>query len=903
MKEETPSEHSGQRQWQPAASPFESVYDKLNTSPQGLSEDQARQRKRQYGPNQLRQAKERASWAILVDQFKSLIILLLSLAAALSFVLGEWIEAAAIASVILINGAIGFFTELQAIRSVEALRRLSQVKTKVRRGGEVFEIPAQDLVPGDIVLLDAGDVVTADLRLTETSKLQADESTLTGESFPVGKSTEPVDGNALIAERFSMLFKGTAVTRGSGEGIAVATGMDTELGHIASLVEQAKEEVTPLEKRLNRLGHRLIWVTLTIAAGVAVSGVLAGREALLMIETSIALAVAAIPEGLPIVATLALARGMWRMAKRNALINRLSAVETLGATSIICTDKTGTLTENQMTVVRYVISSGAVELTPEGFTRGSEPASFSDEPELKAAVEVGVLCNNAVLNDNGDNESTGVGDPMEVALLAAGSPVGLHRQGLLAAAPELREEAFDPEVKMMATYHQSEQHVRVAVKGAPEPVFLSCTSVLSHEGPTPLTEEQRDAWRVANQQLAQQGLRTLALAEKHVPNADRPPYQELTLLGLVALHDPPRHDVAEAIGQCKAAGIRVIMVTGDQAATARSIARAVGLIEEDESLVLSGDEVKSPADLSPEERAQLLKVPIFARVSPRQKLDLVSLYQESGAVCAMTGDGVNDAPALKKADIGVAMGRRGTEVARQAADMVLKDDAFPSIVAAVAQGRVIFDNIRKFVLYLLSCNVSEVLAVALASIAGMPLPILPMQILFLNLVTDVFPALALAGGEGDPGVMKRQPRDPSEPILTRGHWLAVGGYGMVITAAVLGALAVAQYVLDLPIEESVTMSFVTLAFAQLWHVFNMRDLGSGPLANDIVKNPFIWGALALCTGLLVAAVYLPGLSTVLKTEPLTLREWSWALAMSTLPWLLGHGIHAGYRLRHRTRPQ
>ncbi len=903
MEAEAPSEPSGQREWQPAASPFESVYDRLGTSPQGLSEEQARRRKRQYGPNQLRQAKERSTWAILVDQFKSLIILLLSLAAALSFVLGEWIEGAAIASVILINGAIGFFTELQAIRSMEALRRLSQVKTKVRRGGEVFEISAQDLVPGDIVLLDAGDIVTADLRLTAASKLQADESTLTGESVPVGKSTESVDRNAPIAERFSMLFKGTAVTRGSGEGIAVATGMDTELGHIASLVEEAKEEVTPLEKRLNRLGHRLIWVTLTIAAVVAVSSVLAGREALLMMETSIALAVAAIPEGLPIVATLALARGMWRMAKRNALINRLSAVETLGATNIICTDKTGTLTENQMTVVRYVLSSGSVELTPEGFTRDSKPAFFSDEPVLRAAVEVGVLCNNAVLNNNGDNESTGVGDPMEVALLAAGSPVDLHRQELLATAPELREEAFDPEVKMMATYHQSEQQVRVAVKGAPEPVLSSCTSVLSNDGPTPLTEEQRDAWRAANQQLAQQGLRTLVLAEKHVPDADQAPYQDLTLLALVALHDPPRHDVAEAIGLCKEAGIRVIMVTGDQAATARSIALAVGLTEEHDPLVLSGTAVKSPAELSPDERAQLLKVPIFARVSPRQKLDLVTLYQESGAVCAMTGDGVNDAPALKKADIGVAMGRRGTEVARQAADMVLKDDAFPSIVAAVAQGRVIFDNIRKFVLYLLSCNVSEILAVALASMAGMPLPILPMQILFLNLVTDVFPALALAGGEGDPGVMKRRPRDPSEPILTRGHWLAVGGYGMVITAAVLGALAVARYALGLPTEESVTMSFVTLAFAQLWHVFNMRDLGTGPLANDIVKNPFVWGALALCTGLLVAAVYLPGLSTVLKTEPLTLREWSWALAMSTLPWLLGHGVHGWYRLRHRTRPQ
>ncbi|MFO8034545.1 MAG: cation-transporting P-type ATPase [Candidatus Bipolaricaulota bacterium] len=877
---------------------MESVLNRLEATSKGLSQSEAKRRKREYGPNQLRQAKERPSWAILVDQFKSLIILLLSLAAALSFVLGEWIEGAAIAAVILINGAIGFFTELQAIRSMEALRRLSQVNAKVRRDDQILEIPAQDLVPGDIVLLNAGDIVTADLRLTESSKLQADESTLTGESVPVAKSVEPVDEDAPIAERTSMLFKGTAVTRGSGEGVVVAIGMDTELGHISSLVEEAKEEVTPLEKRLNRLGHRLIWVTLGIAAVVAMSGVLAGRDLLLMIETSIALAVAAIPEGLPIVATLALARGMWRMARRNALINRLSAVETLGATTVICTDKTGTLTENRMTVTQYVLSSGAVRLTSEALHKHGETGPI-DDVALKAALEVGVLCNNASLNSEDRNGDKGLGDPMEVALLVAGSEAGFDREELLSASPEMREEAFDPELKMMATYHQSQSSVRVAVKGAPEPVLSSCTSVLTSNGPASLTEEERHEWLATNQQLAEPGLRTLALAEKHISDPNEAPYQELTLLGLVALQDPPRQDVAEAIGVCKEAGIQVIMVTGDQAATASNIALAVGLTDKQDTRVLSGAEVKSLDELNPEERRRLLKIPVFARVSPRQKLDLVTLYQESGAVCAMTGDGVNDAPALKKADIGVAMGRRGTEVARQAADMVLKDDAFPSIVAAVAQGRVIFNNIRKFVLYLLSCNVSEILAVAFASLAGIPLPILPLQILFLNLVTDVFPALALAGGEGDPRVMKRPPRDPSEPILTRGHWLAVGGYGMVITTAVLGALSVARYGLNLPTEEAVTMSFLTLAFAQLWHVFNMRDVGTGPLANDIVRNPFVWAALALCSGLLVASVHMPGLSAVLKTEPLTLREWLWALAISLLPWLVGQGIHGWFWTRRR----
>ncbi|MFO8033604.1 MAG: cation-transporting P-type ATPase [Candidatus Bipolaricaulota bacterium] len=899
METEVPLASSSKREWQPSAREAEDAVQRLQSSADGLSEDEAKRRTRTYGPNQLRETKHRSNWTLLAEQFRSLIILLLAVAAALSFVLGEWIEGIAIAAVIAINGGIGFFTELQAVRSMEALRRLSQVTTKVRRDNEVRVVPAQDLVPGDIVLLEAGEIVTADLRLLQASKVQADESTLTGESMPIGKRVDPVEPDAPIAEQSSMLFKGTAVTRGSGEALVVETGMNTELGRISSLVEEAQEEVTPLEKRLNRLGHKLIWVTLGIAGVVAVSGVLAGRNAFLMIETSIALAVAAFPDGLPIVATLTLARGMWRMAKRNALINRLSAVETLGATNVICTDKTGTLTENQMTVVRYVLPSGSVKLKPEGFSRDGRPESPSEEGALKAALEVGVLCNNAVLNHSENDESRGVGDPMEGALLAAGSLAGMHREELLTSSPEVREEAFDPEVKMMATYHQREKEIRVAVKGAPEPVLQSCTSVLTAEGTTPLDEDRRARWSATNRELAEQGLRTLALAEKTVLDAQETPYQALTLLGLVALEDPPRRDVKEAIALCKQSGIRVVMVTGDQAATSRNIALAVGLSDEQNARVLSGADLKEVTQVSPTERQRLLDAPVFARVSPKQKLDLVTLYQDSGVVCAMTGDGVNDAPALKKADIGVAMGQRGTEVARQAADMVLKDDAFPSIVAAVGQGRVIFDNMRKFVLYLLSCNVSEILAVAFASIAGIPLPILPLQILFLNLVTDVFPALALAGGEGDPGVMKRPPRDPSEPILTRGHWLAVGGYGMLITAAVLGALVVAKYGLGLPTGEAVTMSFLTLAFAQLWHVFNIRDLGTGPLANDIARNPFVWGALVLCSGLLVAAVYLPGLSAVLKTEPLTLRQWLWALAMSTFPWLVGLGVHGGYLLRHR----
>jgi Ca2+-transporting ATPase len=829
----------------------------------------------------------------LANQFKSLIILLLAIAAALSFAFGEWIEGIAIAVVIFINGAIGFLTELRAIRSMEALRRLGSVSARVLREEQPQEIPAQQLVPGDIVLLEGGDIVTADLRLIEASKMQADESTLTGESLPVGKKVDPLEDDVSLAERANMLFKGTAVTRGSGKGIVVATGMNTELGEISSLAEEAEEEVTPLEKRLNQLGHRLIWATLIIAGAIAITGTLAGKGLFLMIETSIALAVAAIPEGLPIVATIALARGMWRMARRNALINRLSAVETLGATSIICTDKTGTLTENRMSVTRLALASGDIEINGTGgFTEDGEAIDPAEHHLLRQALEVGILCNNASL-DQGDSNGTrnGVGDPLEVALLVAGAKAGLNRDPLLESMPEAREEAFDPEVKMMATFHEDSNRYRVAAKGAPEAIIKCCSHILTEEGEKELGVEVRRGWLGRGDQMAEDGLRVLAIARKAVDSLDAAPYEGLVFIGLIGMLDPPRGEVRQAIDLCQQAGIRVIMVTGDQPITARNVGLATGLIDEDGAEAVHGKDLRKPEDMSEQERQHLLSVPIFARVSPRQKLDLISLYQQGGSIVAMTGDGVNDAPALKKADIGVAMGRRGTQVAREAADMVLKDDAFSTIVAAISQGRVIFNNIRKFALYLISCNVSEIMAVSLASLANAPLPILPLHILFLNLVTDVFPALALGGGEGDSSVMDRPPRDPQESILTSGNWLAITGYGLAITLAVLGALALSLTWLGMEKDQAVTVSFLTLAFAQLWHVFNMRDWDSGFLNNDITRNRYIWGALALCVGLLLAAVYLPGLASVLKVVAPGLRGWGLVIVMSLIPWGIGQGLH------------
>jgi Ca2+-transporting ATPase len=860
----------------------------------GLSRLEARRRERRYGANCLPQAARRSEWAILLDQFKTLVVLLLVAAATASFAFGQWVEGVAVAMVVVINAAIGFATELRAARSMEALQRMGQQSAIVRREGVVQTVPARALLPGDIVLLEAGDLVGADLRLMAASDLQADQSALTGESVPVDKRVEAISDDGPLAERASMAYQGTAVTRGAGEGVVVATGMHTELGQVATLTGETEEQGTPLEKRLDQLGHRLVWVTLVIAAFVLATGVLRGKDVLLMIETAIALAVATIPEGLLIVATSALARGMLRMARRNALINRLSAVETLGATNIICTDKTGTLTENQMTVRRLVLAGGTVEVmgggfsAEGGFSRDGEPLDPAADGLVREALEAGVLCNHASLNLEAEKaDERAVGDPMEVALLLAGAKAGLWRETLLETAPEAAERAFDHELKMMATVHRLGDQHRVAVKGAPEAVLDASSAVRTGEGRQTLTPDERKEWLARNQLLAEHGFRVLALATKTVEQVSAEPYGGLEFIGLVGLLDPPREEVKQPIAAAQSAGIRVIMVTGDQAPTARNVARSLGLVAADETGVVAGEDLRPAEELSEEERGRLARAAIFARVSPEQKLHLVDLHQRNNSVVAMTGDGVNDAPALKRADIGIAMGQRGTQVAREASDMVLMDDAFGTIVFAVEQGRVIFRNIRRFVLYLLSCNVGEVLVIALASLVNAPLPILPLQILFLNLVTDVFPALALGMGEGEPAIMKRRPRDPREPILTRGHWAGVAGYGLTIGASVLGALALALMWLGMDTERAVTVSFLTLAFAQLWHVFNMRDAHSGFLRNDVMRNRYVWGAIALCTLLLLMAVYLPLLASAMKVVDPGVDGWIVILSMSFVPYVAG----------------
>ncbi|MEO1331351.1 MAG: cation-transporting P-type ATPase, partial [Pseudomonadota bacterium] len=825
---------------------------------------------------------------------RSFLVWLLVGAAALSVLVGDAAESVAILIVIAINTAIGFATELRATRSMEALRRMASVRTRIRRDGRIQEVDAEELTLGDVVLLDAGDVVTADLRLATSAAIYADESVLTGESAPVSKNAAPMAAEAPLAERASMAYKGASVTRGSGEGVVVAVGANTELGRINQLAQAAAPLASPLERRLDRLGSRLIWLTVGLAAVTALIGVVQGRGWIEMVETAIALAVAAVPEGLPVVATLCLARGMLRMARKEALLSRLSAVETMGATTLVLTDKTGTLTQNRMTVARYLLDDFDVDLGPEG-----PPSGVVDDPRLIAALEVGVLCSNATLSDaspdkaNGPPQPIGVGDPMELALLFAARLSGREPEAIAAARPEILEHAFDPDLKAMATLNRGEDALSLSVKGAPESVVERCARELSADGPCALTEEARAAWLSRARQAAGRGYRVLALAYKTARGEDDDPYEGLTLVGLACLADPLRLDVPRAIADCHRAGLRVVMLTGDHADTAAEIARQAG-IGEGAFSVIEGRALSDfdPEAVGPADRQRILAADVFARVSPEIKLQLARLYQREGEIIAMTGDGVNDAPALRQADIGVAMGRRGSEVAREAADMVLTNDAFPTLVEAMREGRVIFDNIRKFVVYLMSCNLSEVLVVGLAIGLGLPAPLAPLQILFLNLVTDVLPAFALGLSEGDAGVMKRPPRPPEEPIVDARHWTLIAVLGGLITIATLGAFLVAYLSWEKPAEQAVTVAFVALALAQLWNVFNLRAPESEIADNEVTRNPYIWLALAACFGLTALALWWSPLADLLSL-PWPGRDGVWlAVAFSLLPLALGQVLLA-----------
>jgi len=871
----------------------ETVLGDLATNPTtGLSSAEAAERLLRCGPNQLPEALPRSLLSMILDQLRSVVTALLIGAAVIAFAFSEPVEGIAILAVVLLNSGIGFTTEWRATRSMESLKDLGRVETKVLREGIVQLVVADKLVPGDIVLFESGDTVSADVRLLEAAGLKLNESMLTGESMPIAKQTGEIDAEVRIAERSNCIFKGTGITRGSAKGVVVDTGLNTELGRISTLATQAESEKTPLEKRLNMLGKRLAVAVIIIAALIAAVGVFSGRDTFLAIEVAIALAVAAIPEGLPIVATIALARGMMRMAQRNALISKLSAVETLGATSIILTDKTGTLTENQMTVTAMYVAG--IETLVEGKALQSSGLDSKNGADIehdsarliREMLEVAALCNNASIRNTPDGKTHTVGDPTELALLRAALNYDLQKNDLEQRMPRQAEVAFDPERKIMATYHLQNSKPFIGIKGAPEAVLSLCKATRMALGESPLDAEKRDEWLSHTNELGNQGLRTLAIAYKAQSDTDDDRIEDLILLGIVGIEDPAREGVKEAIAQCHDAGIAIVMVTGDHLATAQQIAFDVGIATESSNAAAFVDGPQLDDLLRDKDNDAVENAAVISRALPEQKLALIRHYQQRGEVVAMTGDGVNDAPALKKADIGVAMGIRGTAVAKEASHMVLLDDEFNTIVVAVAQGRAIYENIRKFVVYLLSCNISEILVVTLATIVGAPLPLLPLQILFLNLVTDIFPALALGVGEGSPSQMLERPRPSDQPLLTRIHWIRIMLFGGVISASVLGAMSISLIYFQFPIERAVSVSFCTLALAQLVHVFNMRDDAQRIYSNDITANIWIWAAVALCLALILLAIYTPILSTVLGLTDPGWQGWLIIIPMSILPLIL-----------------
>jgi len=853
----------------------------LESDPEGLDSDEVARRLAQYGPNRLPTPAPVAALRILANQFVSLVVVLLFVAAAVALALGDTLEAIAIGAVLAINASLGFFVELRARRAMDALLAYEVPDATVRRSGLVEQVASDGLVPGDVIELGEGDRVPADARLLSCADLRVDEAPLTGESMPVDKSADQtVARDAPLAERPMMVYAGTSVLVGAASALVVDTGAQTEIGRIGALVAGVEQGKTPLEVRLDELGRRLVWLTLAVAAVVTGLGILQGFSVGRMVETGIALAIAAVPEGLPAVATIALAVGLRRMARRQAMVRRLPAVEALGATTVVCTDKTGTLTAGQMTATVVAGSGVTIDVTGSGYDPVGEfinrdaSQTTIEQGWLTRLLQAAALTNRATV---APGSGTVIGDPTDAALAVLALKGGVDVDHLLATLPRVQDVPFSSERRSSASVHETAGQRLAFVKGAPATVLERCVRWAVADGDRPLDEASRSSLFAQNEALAVRGLRVIALASGPGNGDD-----DLTFLGFVGIVDPPAEGVHETIATLKRAGIRTVMITGDQRATAEAIARDLGALEEGDRAV-DGRELRglSDAELADEGAP----IGVFSRVSAGDKLRIVSALQAHGDIVAMLGDGVNDAPALKKADVGVAMGGRGTDVAKETADIVLSDDRFLTVGAAVEEGRVIFENIRKFVFYLFSCNLAEVLVLLIASLAALPLPLLPLQILWLNLVTDTFPALALALEPAEPGVMDRPPRDPERAILSGPLFKAIAFHAALITSVTLGA-----YVWGLGSgdpDKAMTIAFMTLALAQLFHLGNARSLGPVLTWKRATANYWALGAVPLVVSLQLVSVYWPPLASVLNTVPLGVEDWVVVGGASIVPAVLG----------------